>query len=520
MRVVASVLFATASHAAAEPLDRDWLDASVDRALSAFDVPGVAVAVVADGEVLVADGFGRREVGRPPRVDRRTLFQIGSISKGFTAAARGLLVESGDLDWDDRVIDHLPAFRLNDPYVTREMTVKDLLVHNSGLGLGAGDLLFWPNAESSRADVLAGLRHLEPVQSFRAGFVYNNLMYVVAAEVIEAVSGSSWERFVEDRLFAPAGMRDCAASYERSLDRNNNRDNHATPHMIVDGELVPTFFSPGAVLSSAGAVNCSARDLATWMAVLLADGRLADGETLIEPETVQTLWQPANLLLPDELLAEHGGSRFRHYGLGWFVSEYKDDWLVEHGGTIHGASARIVLVPDRGFGVVVLANQWTPITRALARAIVERQLYGGEVDWLELHIDAFEARAVEAAAAAPSGAPAEAAECRPIVDAGATARFRDAWYGDITVTREDDAALAIDLERTPSLTGPLECVRGDLYVARWADRTLGADAYVQFDRDVDGSVDGMRLEWVDPATDFSYDFHTLRPRFVGIDPAP
>lgn len=493
-------------------LDRGWLDASVAEAMQAFDVPGVAVAVVRDDRTLFAGGFGVREKGKAAPVDGDTLFQVGSLTKAFTAASLGLLVEQGKLDWDDRVIDHLPAFRLADPYVTREMTVRDLLAHNSGLGLGAGDLLFWPNAVSTRADVMAGLRHLEPVTSFRAGFIYNNLMYVVAAEVIEAVSGERWEEFVEKYIFAPLAMRDCAATYERSIDRGK----HATPHMLVDGKLQATFFSPGAVLSSAGAINCSAAGMAPWASMLLARGRLEDGRQLIEERTIKRLWAPANMTAADDLLAQHARSRFRHYGLGWFVAEYKDDWLVEHGGTIHGASARIVLLPERSLGVVVFANQWTPITRALALQIVDKLLYAGETDWLTLYVDAYRKTRAENAAAAKTLPERNESACRDPVEGGDSATFRDPWYGDVTVFR-DDTLLMIDLERTPSLVGPLRCLSDDRYVARWTDRTLAADAYVRFERGLDGAVEGMRLEWVDPNTDFSYDFHNLDPKRVRRD---
>ena len=501
--------------AQAETLERNWLDARVAEAMQAFNVPGVAIAVVRDGETVFAEGFGVRETGKAARINGRTLFQIGSLTKAFTAAALGLLVEDGQLEWNDRVVDHLPGFRLADPYVTREMTVRDLLAHNSGLGLGAGDLLFWPNAVSTRADVMAGLRHLEPVTSFRAEFIYNNLMYVVAAEVVEAVSGEPWEDFVEKRMFAPLGMRDCAATYERSIDRNN----HATPHMVVDNALVPTFFSPGAVLSSAGGINCSARDMSRWALMLLAGGQLENGGRLLEERTIEQLWAPANLLEPDELMAEHARSRFRHYGLGWSVTDYKDDWLVEHGGTIHGASARIVLLPERAFGVVVFANQWTAITRALALQIVEHVFYGGETHWLELYVSAHREALAEKAAAVELPPEQNGAKCRDPIEDGDSASFSDPWYGDVIVNRAG-TALTIDMQRTPSLQGPLRCVSNDLYVARWTDRTLGADAYVRFDRGFDGTVERMRLEWVDPNTDFSYDFHNLELTIVRQDAGP
>ncbi len=491
----------------AAPVDTGRVDRAAAAALQAFDVPGIAVAMVVGGEPVLSRGYGVREKGRRAAVDEYTLFQIGSLTKAFTAVAIALLVDEGKLGWDDKVADHLPAFRMYDPYVTREMTVRDLLTHRSGLGQGAGDLLFWPNATGTRQDVMRALRHLQPVSSFRSRFAYNNLMYVVAAEVVEAAAGLPWEAFVERRIFAALGMRDCAATYERSVAKKN----HARPHMPVNGELVPTFFSPGQVMSAAGAINCSAHDLAIWMSMLVAGGRAA-GARLLDTDTVAGLWASNVALRPDSRLSLHAQSDFRHYGLGWFVSDYRDTWLAEHGGTIHGASARIVLLPEREFGVVVVANGWAPITRALALQIVEDSLFGGDTDWLSIY---REPAATEPANAAGGndGAPNEpsGSGCNDI-GAGDVV-FRDPWYGDVVVSQARRET-TIDFLRTPALQGPLECVSGDRFIARWADRTLAADAYVTLDRGFDGRVAAMRVGWVDPDTDFSYDFHNLDLRRV------
>src|ERR1700733_8641828 len=214
-------LVTRAASPSAPPISPAAIDATVARAMRAFQVPGMAVGIVKDGKLLYAKGYGVREVGKPGRVDADTLFQIGSNTKAFTAAALAILVDEGKIHWDDRVIDYLPQFRMYDPYVTREFTIRDLLTHRSGLGLGAGDLMFWPTTDFSRAEVMRGLRYLKPASGFRSEYAYDNLLYMVAGQIIPAVTGKSWEDFITERIFGPLQMRPCAASYGRIPDRTD-----------------------------------------------------------------------------------------------------------------------------------------------------------------------------------------------------------------------------------------------------------------------------------------------------------
>src|SRR5499433_4262782 len=182
------------------------LDAYVARALKEFDVPGLAVAVVKDGKVALVKGYGVRKLGEPAPVDEQTLFGIASNTKAFTAAALAILVDEGKISWDDPVTRHLPSFQLYDPYVTREMTIRDLLTHRSGLGLGAGDLLFWPPSDYSREEIIRRFRYVKPASSFRSRYAYDNVLYMIAGQIIPAVTGKSWDDFIKERIFSPLGM--------------------------------------------------------------------------------------------------------------------------------------------------------------------------------------------------------------------------------------------------------------------------------------------------------------------------
>ena len=211
------------------------IDATVARAMKAFEVPGLALAIVKDGKVVLAKGYGMRTLGQPATVDAKTLFGIASNSKVFTATALGLLVEEGKVAWDAPVVDYLPWFMMSDPYVTRELTVRDLLVHRSGLGLGAGDLLWWPESTYNRRQVAERLRFIKPATSFRSAYAYDNVLYLVAGEVIQAVTGRTWEDFVLERILKKVGMTGSNVRHSAAAEGGNV----ATPHARVEGAVRP-----------------------------------------------------------------------------------------------------------------------------------------------------------------------------------------------------------------------------------------------------------------------------------------
>ena len=293
--LIAALLLALPVFAGAAPPKN--FDARVEAVMKASEVPGAAIAIVENGKVTLARGYGVRKLGSPEAVGADTLFQIGSTTKAVTATALALLVEEGKIRWDDRVIDHLPGFRMYDPWVTREITVRDLLVHRSGLGRGQGDLMFVPSTEISRADLVRRIQFLKPATSFRSGFAYDNVLYAVAGQLIEAVTGKTWEDFVEERILQPVGM---TTSVTNDVDRLSAPD-RAFPHGRV-GELrgigSQQLFDEkkvalGANVGPAGAIAAGANDLARWLAVQLASGQLPGSEQrLFSAESAQAMWQP------------------------------------------------------------------------------------------------------------------------------------------------------------------------------------------------------------------------------------
>ena len=325
-----------------QPQDIDRL---AERIQQTFAVPGMAVAIVKDGKVLFAKGYGVREAGKPDKVDAKTLFGIGSNTKAFTVAALAMLVDEGKLSWDDKVIDRLPNFRLYDPYVTRELTIRDLLTHRSGLGLGSGDLMLFPPSDFTRAEIIHNLRYFPPASSFRSKFAYDNLLYIAAGELVPAATGMSWETFVQTRILDRLGSG-CAATV--SLVSGHNM---AIPHVTVGDKLTPVTPDPSTAYDAAGSIQCNAEGMASWMALQLADGRLKDGSQLFSAAQHKEMWTPQTFLAPLRETAAMTRTHFRDYGLAWFIEDYEGAQRVWHTGGLVGMVSAVSLLPEQHVGI-------------------------------------------------------------------------------------------------------------------------------------------------------------------------
>jgi CubicO group peptidase (beta-lactamase class C family) len=277
------------------------MDAYVQTAMRAFGAPGLGLAIVENGQTTVAKGYGIRRLGTKEVVDSHTAFPIGSETKAFTATALAILVDRKKLSWDDRVADKLPGFQMYDPYATAHMTVRDLLTHRSGLGLGEGDLLVIPGTTRTRADIVHALRFLEPKTGFRETFAYDNILYIVAGALVEAVSGQSWEDFVSGNIFKPVGMTDTHANYLPNA--ANAVALHARTSGLFRGVGAQAVLPEPAgfhTIAPAGAINASPRDMALWMNVQLNRGKLPGGDTLFSREQADAMWSPVVTVPADE----------------------------------------------------------------------------------------------------------------------------------------------------------------------------------------------------------------------------
>ncbi|QSX80033.1 serine hydrolase [Lysobacter solisilvae] len=502
---------------AAPPAD---LDMRVETAMRSHGVPGMAIAIVEDGKVSLTRGYGVRRLGSPERVDADTIFPTGSTGKAITSAALAVLVDDGKLGWDDKVIDHMPWFRMYDPWVTNEITVRDLLVHRSGLGLGAGDLMFVPTSSRSRADTVRALRHIKPATGFRSGYAYDNLLYAVAGQLIEEVSGQTWEVFVRERVLKPAGM---GSSVTEQSARFAN-PNRAWPHARTGGRV--RGMGEQAVLDErrtlgdngapAGGLSSSANDMAHWLQVQLGQGTWtnAAGEPIRVFSQAQSrqMWTPAVLTptptWPGKLAA--AAPKFSAYALGWNVRDYRGEKMIDHGGAIFGVLAYVVMVPERNFGIAMLMNaEDMPAMRGVALELVDHYLGAPKTDWVAAFDEFMELRfnggieALDAAAKSRVGSTGKAS----LATARYAGRYRDSWYGEIDI-KQDKGGLRIDFTRTPGMVGRLEHAQHDTFRTVWDDPTI-EPAYLTFGLSAEGKVDRITLKSVSPIADFSYDYQDL-----------
>jgi len=495
---------------AAAPPPLQQLDATVEQVRERFDVPGIAVAVVKDGKVVLERGWGVREQGRPEPVESDTLFAIASNTKAFTATALNLLAEEGKLKMDDKVIDHLPGFRMSDPYVTAQMTVRDLLAHRSGLSLGAGDLLFWPTTRYSNAEVVQRLAQVPLKGSFRERYAYDNILYAVAQQVIEEVSGMSFQQFLQQRIFDKVGM----SGTRYNADHLQPGDKPAVGHAKFDftdlRTVAPLTWSNNA---GAGGIYSSVHDMARWMQVQLAHGALADGTPLFTAKSQQQMWQMLiPQVVPEPSVPELAAARpnFAGYGEGWSLSDFRGHKLVWHTGGWPGMVSRLTLVPEENLGVVVLTNQEVGAAfNAITLSVLDAYLGGDGRDWVDAYAKAV-AKGQDKADAAWARHQAErSGGTRPSLPlAGYAGQYRDRWYGDMQISVEGKA-LRLRFASTEQLTGRLEHWQHDTFIVRWDDRSLNADAFVNFSLDPDGKVRDVRMQAISDLTDFSFDFQDL-----------
>ena len=498
---------------------QEYLDRVVEAARKEFSVPGIAVVVVKDGKVVTEKGYGVRHLGNAAPVDVHTLFGIASNTKIFTSAALAMLVDERKLNWDDRVVDRLPGFQMSDAYVTREMRIRDLLCHRSGLPLGGGDLMFWPPSDLTAEQINYRLRFVPLATSFRSAYAYDNILYNVAGALIKEISKQSWAEFIKTSIFKPLNMRDSKTSI-REIDDSTDV---VAPHVMEGGKLQPVSHSALDNNAPAGAIVSSVDDMSRWVIALLNKGDLGNAKRLFSESEARTLWTPLTILPIGKLPAELSESQahFSDYAMGEVLRDYRGHLLVFHTGGLQGMVSFVGMLPDLNVGVVVLTNQESfGAFQSIANSVLDHYLHAPAKDWVAALAKVSKQRE-EAAEKMVQAAVAERnTSSKPSVPLDFyVGRYRDPWYGDVVVEKTGDS-LGIRFTHSPKLTGRMEHWQQDTFVARWNDRSLLADAYITFSLNPDGTIDSAKMKAVSPATDFSFDFHDLVLRPVAKDAPP
>lgn len=487
-------------------------DRYVKKVQEKWNIPGIAVAVVKDEKLIFAKGYGVLRKGKSSPVTTETLFGIASNTKAFTATALAILVDEGRIRWDDPVIKYLPSFTMYDPYVTRKITVRDLLTHRSGLGLGAGDLLFWPQSTYSSKEIMRRLQFIKPRFSFRSRFAYCNILYMVAGEIIPAVTGKSWGEFVKERIFAPLGM-----TYSNtSIKEFRKGSSIASPHTKLGNKVIAVDYENLDNVAPAGAINSNVLDMAKWMIVQLNEGlvrKTPEGEVrLFSRRTSREMWSPQIFIpireYPPEL--SRAKPNFFAYGLGWMLKDYSGHKIVYHTGSIKGMVSKVTLVPDLKLGIVVLTNQETrEAYEAISYRILDRYFGNTPIDWIADFSRAQERERLKAEKALKNFQLKRAKNTKPSLELSRYAgRYVDKWYGEMTI-KVENGKMVMRFSHTPALVGELEHWHYDTFVVRWKDRTLNADAFVTFMLNYRGEIERVKMVPVSPLTDFSFDFQDL-----------
>lgn len=483
------------------------LDAYVARALKTFEVPGLSIAIVKDGKTILAKGYGVRKLGASTPVDENTLFGIGSNTKAFTSAALASLVDAHKISWDDPVYQRLPGFQMYDPYVSHEMTIRDLLTHRSGMGLGEGDLLFWPHTTYTRDDIIYRLRFMKPASSFRSHFAYDNLMYIAAGQILPAVTGQSWEDYIREKILVPLGMN--ATNLSNAAFKPT--DDYAFPHSKVDGRLQVIEFVNLDNAGPAGSINSSATEMAKWVTLQLAHGKFPNSEQRLFSEAQsREMWSPQTILptgdRPGPLAAL--SPKFADYALGWGLRDYHGRKLVGHAGGVAGFVSRVMLVPEENLGVVVLTNaEQSGAFDSILYHVLDHYLGVPPTDWITAFKDSRDEQEKAAMQLMTDSDKRKDAMKAPLPLTEYAGVYHDAWYGPATIRLEKDQ-LVFTLDHTPKAIADLQIWQYDTFKAHFRDRTI-EDALVTFALNAAGRVDHFTMIALSPLADFSFDYQDL-----------
>ncbi len=474
--VLSVLILVVAASAVAQNKVEDF-DKYAEAARQEWKVPGMAITVVQDGKVILAKGYGLREVGKTSPVDADTLFGAMSTTKAMTAVTMGMLVDEGKVSWDDKVIKHLPDFRVADAYVTSELRIRDLFTHNGGMG--NADFLWAWTPELSAAEIVKRMQYARPAYPFRGGYTYQNIMYGVAGQVIEKVSGMPWERFVGERLFAPLGMKNTFATYGAS----SSYQNRSAAHYDIDDKTTAIPEMMADPIAPAGAVWSTANDIAKWIDFMLSNTTV-NGKQLLKPATHQALLRPHAIVPPAQFYPTVSLTKphWTTYGLGWFQHDYRGEMVNFHTGSLAGRTAIIGLIPDKKMGIYIFGNiDHAEVRHALMYKAFDVFAFsdGSGRDWskeMKALYDGLEAQSKRQVETQKARRRSDTKPSRDLPDYAG--KYADPLYGELEV-RLADGKLRLSIGKGDTRSADLEHWHHDTFQTKWHRRWLG-DGFVSF----------------------------------------
>jgi len=489
--LISIILMTTLSYAQSDRLGN--LDAYVQKAMKDWQVPGLAISIVKDDSLIFARGYGVREIGKPDKVDAHTIFAVASNTKAFTASLLGMLVDEGKISWDDRVVDYMKDFLMYDPYVTRDIRIRDLLTHRSGLPTFGGDHL-WIGSKRSRREIISRIRYLKPSAPFRTKFQYQNLMFLVAGELIPAITHQSWDDAIKERIFKPLGMTESITTMQEL----SRKENVATPHEIVAGKVAAVEYDFTDNTAPAGAIKSNVLDMAKWMRLNL-NGGIFNDTRLLSAKVVREM-HSVQIPLPVSSFSEkHFNGKFAGYGMGWGISDYKGRKMISHGGGLSGMISRQVLIPEEKSGVIVLTN-FAPnnLARALAYRIVDALLGEPEQDWSAIYLEQKKQADEKRKKQQQEILAKRVKGTRPSLKLEAyTGKYFDALSGEAEVQLENGRLV---FDYNPRHIGDLEHWHYDTFRVTWRNPIfdMPRKSFLTFYLDEMGRVEKLKVRFYDP----------------------
>ena len=504
-RYILLFLFLFSTFSFSQEISEQKVDELVNQSLETFNIPGIAVGIIHNGKTVLAKGYGTADLNTGAKVDANTNFGIASNSKAFTTTALAMLADEKKISWDDKVIQYIPEFKMYNDYVTNEFTIRDLLTHRSGLGLGAGDLMVWPDGHDfTPEDIIKNIHYLKPVSDFRTKYDYDNLLYIIAGVVIERVSGNSWNDFIQNRILSPLQMNRTAPSWDYLKDKSNA----VAPHVPIDGKLKVIGRYTNHIFDAAAGIYSNVNDLTKWVQFQLDSGKTKDGKQLVSVEQMLELKTPQTIV--SVTAKPPYNSLFKAYGLGFFLQDVNGKLEVSHTGGLEGIVTQIVMLPQLDLGIIVLTNQQEGAAfMAISNTIKDFYLGLPEKDWVKEYDDLISKR--EGDADIITGEVWQTVEINQkskLPDTKELAgTYKDNWFGEITISNEN-GKLRFTSKRSSQLKGDLFYYKDNTYAVKWDNAYLHADAFV-FVQMKNGKITGLKMEPISPLTDFSYDFQDL-----------
>ena len=482
-------LLAQGASTAREPYP-GW-DAYVNQALATWKVPGTAIAIVRNDSVIYARGYGVRQVGATQSVDERTVFAIGSSSKAFTAAAAAMLADEKKLSLDGQASLYFPGFQLADPYASRELTVRDLLSHRSGLARGE---MVWYGSGYDRDEIVRRVRFLQPTWSFRSQFGYQNIMYIAAGQIVAHTAKTTWDDFVRERILAPLGM----TSSTTSIRQLAGGQNLASPHAEVEGVVKTVNWRNIDNAGPAGSINSTALDMAQWVRLQLARGTIG-GKRLISEKMIDEMHTP-HTIVPVDTGARRSNpyTHMQAYGLGWFLQDYRGKLVVQHGGNVDGMTALVGMMPEERVGIVILSNMnGSGMPATLMNRAFDLHLGVTPEDWSAKSFARAEAARARGREALKKLEASRVPNTKPSLSLDKYAGvYSDSLLGELTVR---DSAGKLVLAFGPNWSGVLEHWHFDTFRTRFGTPVLGPIP-VQFRLGTNATVDEVQIDLAGPAT--------------------